>query len=475
MVHENCGVVGAYSLNDSNVIPIIIDSLRALQHRGQESWGLAIPNKLPLKKLGLVSEAASEFPLIVRNFKSNVAIGHVRYSTFGRSTLQNAQPLKVKDLCVAHNGTIANVEELSTMMGGCSFTPQTMSDTLIAAQRLVSHLSNRSGNFTKAIAVLKNEMVGSFSFTILTDSGCVYAVRDPKGFRPLAIGYHKETNTNVVASESCAFSAIGAHLNRDIEPGEIVKLSKEGVDSEQFAIDKPHSHCAFEYTYFAHPSSIMEGICIYSARRRIGKYLAKEFPLPDADLVIPVPDSARPAALGYSLELGIPFEEALLKDKYSRQGPMRSFIEPFQESRNEINKGILPIREIIDGKNVVVVDDSIVRGNSSKSIVRILRSAGARKISMIITYPPIRYPCYAGIDFPSQEELLAFKHSASEAASSVSNVIGADYVAYNTTTSLARAIGISKKELCFSCSTGDYSSLGITPIFKSRRQVKGED
>jgi amidophosphoribosyltransferase len=219
----------------------------------------------------------------------------------------------------------------------------------------------------------------------------------------------------------------------------------------------------------------MEGICIYSARRRIGKYLAKEFPLPDADLVIPVPDSARPAALGYSLELGIPFEEALLKDKYSRQGPMRSFIEPFQESRNEINKGILPIREIIDGKNVVVVDDSIVRGNSSKSIVRILRSAGARKISMIITYPPIRYPCYAGIDFPSQEELLAFKHSASEAASSVSNVIGADYVAYNTTTSLARAIGISKKELCFTCSTGDYSSLGITPIFKSRRQVKGED
>src|SRR5581483_61951 len=156
MVHENCGVVGAYSLDGSNVIPIIIDSLRALQHRGQESWGLAIPNKLPLKKLGLLSEAASEFPLIVRNFKSNVAIGHVRYSTFGRSTLQNAQPLKVRDLCVAHNGTIANVEELSTMMGGCSFTPQTMSDTLVAAQRLVSHLSDRSENFTQAMAVLKN-------------------------------------------------------------------------------------------------------------------------------------------------------------------------------------------------------------------------------------------------------------------------------------------------------------------------------
>ncbi len=479
MVHENCGVVGAYSLDGSNVVPIVIDCLRALQHRGQESWGIAVPNKLPLKRLGLVSAAASEFASIVKSFKSNVAIGHVRYSTFGRSTLQNAQPLKVKNLCVAHNGTIANVDELSTLMGGCSFTPQTMSDTLIAAERLVSHLSDVSANFTQAVAILKNEMVGSFSFTILTDSGCVYAVRDPKGFRPLVLGYHKETNTNVVASESCALSAIGGYLNRDVIPGEIIKLSKEGVHSEQFAVDKPHAHCAFEYTYFAHPSSIMEGISVYSARRRIGKYLAKEFPVSNADIVVPVPDSARPAALGYSLELGLPFEEALLKDRYSRQGSRRSFIEPFQESRNEINKGILPIRELIDGKNVVVVDDSIVRGNSSKSMVRILRSAGARTISMIVTYPPIRYPCYAGIDFPSQEELLAFKHSRNDgffdAASSVSKVLGADYLAYNTTTSLARAIGISKKELCFTCSSGDYSNLGITPIFRSRRQVKGED
>jgi amidophosphoribosyltransferase len=223
----------------------------------------------------------------------------------------------------------------------------------------------------------------------------------------------------------------------------------------------------------------MECISVYSARRRIGKHLAKQFPVPGADVVIPVPDSARPAALGYALELGIPFEEALLKDRYRRQGSMRSFIEPFQESRNEINKGILPIREVIDGKNVVVVDDSIVRGNSSKSIVRILRSAGARQINMIVTYPPIRFPCYAGIDFPSQEELLAFKYSrnesAVEAAASISKVVGADYVAYNTTTNLARAIGISKRELCFTCSSGDYSSLGITPIFKSRQEVKGED
>jgi amidophosphoribosyltransferase len=479
MVHENCGVVGAFSLNGFNVIPFVIDSLRALQHRGQESWGIAVPNRMPLKKLGLVSEAATEFHTLVKNYKSHAAIGHVRYSTFGKSTLQNAQPLKVKDLCVAHNGTIANVDELSTMVGGCSFTPQTMSDTLVAAQRLVMHTTEKR-DLSDALSILRKEMVGSFSFTFLTDSGCVYAARDPKGFRPLVVGYHKESNTHVVASESCAFSAIGAHLRRDVEPGEIIKLSKEGIESEQFSVDKPHAHCAFEYTYFAHPSSIMEGVNVYAARRRIGKFLAKQFPVRDADVVIPVPDSARPAALGYALEMGIPFEEGLLKDRYTRRGSMRSFIEPSQESRIEINKGIVPIREVIDGKNVVVVDDSIVRGNSSKSIVRTLRAAGAKQINMLITYPPISFPCYAGIDFPSQEELLAFKHtnnsmSGIRAGINISKIIGADYVAYNNTTNLAKAIGIPKEELCFTCSTGDYSALGIKPIFRSRKEMKGED
>jgi amidophosphoribosyltransferase len=479
MIHENCGVVGAFSLNGSNVIPYVIDSLRAVQHRGQESWGLAVPNRMPLKKLGLVSASASEFQTIVKRYKSHAAIGHVRYSTFGKSTLQNAQPLKVKDLCVAHNGTIANVEELSAMVGGCSFTPQTMSDTLVAAQRLVMHTTEK-GNFTDAVSVLRDEMVGSFSFTFLTDSGCVYAARDPKGFRPLVMGYHKETNTYIVASESCAISAVGAQLRRDVEPGEIIKMSQAGFESEQFAVDRPHAHCAFEYTYFAHPSSVIEGVNVYAARRRIGKFLAKQFPVPDADVVIPVPDSARPAALGYALEMGIPFEEGLLKDRYSRRGSMRSFIEPNQDSRIEINKGIIPIREVIDGKNIVVVDDSIVRGNSSKSIIRTLRAAGARRINMIITYPPISYPCYAGIDFPSQEELLAFRHasnnlSGTQAGINISKIIGADYVTYNSTTNLAKAIGLSKQELCFTCSTGDYSALGIKPIFKSRKQMKGED
>ncbi len=479
MVHENCGVVGIFSLDGHNVVPFIIDSLRALQHRGQEAWGLAVPGKKPYRQLGLVSSSAAEFQRLVKSYKSPAAIGHVRYSTLGKSTLENAQPLKVKDLCVAHNGTIANVEELSGMVGGCTFTPQTMSDTLIAAQRLVMHLEDKEENMVDAMQILKGEMVGSFCFTFLTDAGSVYAARDTRGFRPLVLGRHKETNTYMVTSESCALAAVGAQLVRDVEPGELVKMSKGGIESQQFASEKPHAHCAFEYTYFAHPSSVMEGINVYAARKRIGQYLAKKFPIPDADVVVPVPDSARPAALGYAQELGLAFEEGLLKDRYSKKGSMRSFIEPYQNSRLEINKGIIPIREVIEGRHVVIVDDSIVRGTSSAEIIKTLRRVGARKISLVVTYPPIRYPCYAGIDFPSQEELIAYQHGAGEESnlkigSRVAQVIDADNVAYNDTANLARAIGMPEEELCFTCSTGNYTSLGIKPVFKSRIEMKGE-
>jgi amidophosphoribosyltransferase len=477
-VHENCGVVGIFSLSGQNVIPFIIDCLRALQHRGQESWGFAIPLKPPFKRLGLVSSCASEFQSIIKTYSSHVAIGHVRYSTFGRSTLENAQPLKVKDLCIAHNGTIANVEELSAMAGGCTFTPQTMSDTLIAAQRLVMHLADEQ-DMTKALKILKGEMVGSFCFTFLTDDGSVYAARDTKGFRPLILGQHKETSTYIITSESSSLSAVGADVLRDVSPGELVRLNADGIEFQRFSEEKQHAHCAFEYTYFAHPSSVIERVNVYEARKRIGVFLAKKFPVVDADVVIPVPDSARPAALAYAQELHLPYEEGLLKDRYRKKGQMRSFIEPYHKDRIDINKGIIPIRDVIEGKHVLVIDDSIVRGTSSASIVKILRAAGARKISMIITFPPIRYPCYAGIDFPSQQELLAYNHmdKAShdgDIGSLVSKAIGADYVAYNDTSNLSQAIGIPEHDLCFSCSNGNYSPLGIKPIFKSREQVKGE-
>jgi amidophosphoribosyltransferase len=470
MVKENCGVVGIFSLSGTNVVPMAIDALRALQHRGQEAWGIAIPNKTPLKKLGLVSAASSEFKKISEEYWSPAVIGHVRYSTMGRSSLENAQPLKVKDLCIAHNGTIANVQELSNLVGGCSFTPQNASDTLVAAQRLVSLIS--------ALSILKNEMIGSYCFTFISDDNSVYAARDPKGFRPMVLGHKESDDTYIVASESSAVSAVGAQMQRDVNPGELIKISKDGLESERFSTDDSRAHCSFEFTYFAHPSSKMEGKNIYVSRKRIGQFLAKKFPIKDADLVIPVPDSARPAALGYAQELGVSFDEGLLKDRYSKKGPLRSFIEPHQTDRVEINRWIIPIREIIEGRHVVVIDDSLVRGTSSKAIIKALRRAGAKKISMVITYPQINFPCYAGIDFPSQEELATFTNgkdmTQEEITEMVRRDIGADFLGFNDAENLAAAVGIPKDSMCFTCSSGNYDSLGMTPDFKSRQEIKGE-
>lgn len=477
MVKENCGVVGIFSVDGINVIPMVIDSLRALQHRGQEAWGIAVPKKSPLKRLGLVSSSASELKEIAEEYSSPSAIGHVRYSTIGKSNLENAQPLKVKDLCIAHNGTISNVQELANMVGGCSFTPQNASDTLVAAQRLVS-LMSENGKLGKALSILKNEMIGSYCFTFLSDDSSVYAARDPRGFRPMVLGYKEENNTHIVASESSALIAIGARLIRDVMPGELIKFSRNGIETEMFSEEKAHAHCSFEYTYFAHPTSRMEGTNIYMARKRIGQFLAKKFPIKDADLVIPVPDSARPAALGYAQELGVQFDEGLLKDRYSKKGPLRSFIEPHQSDRIEINRWIIPIAEIIEGKHVVVIDDSLVRGTSSKAIIKALRRAGAKKISMLVTYPPIKYPCYAGIDFPSQEELATYLDgkdlSEREIVEKVRSEIGADFLGYNDSENLARAVGIPHDSLCFTCYTGNYETLGIKPAFKTRIEMKGE-
>lgn len=477
MVKENCGVVGIFSLSGTNVVPMAIDALRALQHRGQEAWGLAIPNKEPLKRLGLVSSSSSEFKKISEEYSSPAVIGHVRYSTIGKSSLENAQPLKVKDLCVAHNGTISNVQELANMVGGCSFTPQSSSDTLVAAQRLVSLISEK-GQMGKALSILKNEMVGSYCFTFISDENAVYAARDPKGFRPMVLGHKESDDTYIIASESSAVSAVSAKLIRDVKPGELIKLSKNGLETEMFSNDNKTAHCSFEFTYFAHPSSQMEGSNIYVARKNIGRFLARKFPIKDADLVIPVPDSARPAALGYAQELGVPFDEGLLKDRYSKKGPLRSFIEPHQTDRVEINRWIIPIREIIENKHVVVIDDSLVRGTSSKAIIKALRRAGAKKISMVITYPPIKYPCYAGIDFPSQDELATYTNgkelTEEELTEMVRKDIGADFLGYNDAQNLANAVGMQKDSMCFTCYTGNYDSLGIKPQFKTRQEMKGE-
>lgn len=476
MVKENCGVVGIFSRDGVNVIPMVIDALRALQHRGQEAWGIAIPKQPPIKRLGLVSSASNEFQKITEEYASPAAIGHVRYSTVGKSNLENAQPLKVKDLCIAHNGTIANVAELANLVGGCTFTPQNASDTLIAAQRLVSLMST-NGKLGSALSILKNEMAGSYCFTFVSDDNAVYAARDPRGFRPMVLGSKEEGGVSIVASESSALTAIGAKLVRDVVPGELLKFSNSGMESEMFSEERKRAHCSFEFTYFAHPTSRMEGTNIYVARKRIGQFLAKKFPIKDADLVIPVPDSARPAALGYAQELGLPFDEGLLKDRYSKKGPLRSFIEPHQSDRVEINRWIIPITDIIAGKHVVVIDDSLVRGTSSKAIIKALRRAGASKISMLITYPPIKYPCYAGIDFPSQDELatgIIDGVTDEQIIEKIRSDIGADFLGYNDAENLANAVGIPHDSMCFTCTTGDYATLGIKPTFKTRAEVKGE-
>ncbi len=479
--HENCGVVGVFSLNKTNVVPMCIDALRALQHRGQEAWGIAIPNKSPLKRMGLVSDSSSDFKRLSAEYSSHAVIGHVRYSTVGSGGLENTQPLKVKDLCIAHNGTIANAHELSNLVGGCTFTPQSASDTLVAAQRLVSLISENS-KIGQALTILKDEMVGSFCFTFVSDDGSVYAARDSKGFRPMVLGHKKDDNVYIVASESSALSAVGASLVRNVTPGELLRISVDGLESEMFSNDKSRAHCSFEFTYFAHPSSNMEGTNIYVARKNIGKLLAHKFPIHDADLVIPVPDSARPAALGYAQEIGISFDEGLLKDRYSKRGPLRSFIEPHQTERIEINRWIMPIKEIIVDKHVIVIDDSLVRGTSSKSIVKALKRAGARKISMLITYPPVTHPCYAGIDFPSQEELATYPSNGfkennmtrEEVVERVRRDIGADFLGYNDAQTLATAVNIPIDSMCFSCATGNYDALGVTPQFRSREEMKGD-
>lgn len=460
MVRENCGVVGIYSTGGDNVVPMIIDALRAMQHRGQEAWGLAVPGREPLRRLGLVSASSSEFQKMAMACDSPCAIGHVRYSTIGQSNLENAQPLRVGDLCVAHNGTMT---EMKNMVGGCSFSPQTTSDTLVAAQKLVS-LMGRSSGMGEALRILRQEMVGSYCFTFISDDNSVYAARDPRGFRPMTLGHKDDGDTHVVASESAALSAVGARLIRDISPGELVCMNQMGITTEIFArCDRP-AHCSFEFTYFAHPSSRMEGTNIYLARKRIGRGLAKKFPIRDADLVIPVPDSARPAALGYAQELSIPFDEGLLKDRYSKKGPLRSFIEPQQSDRIEINRWIIPIREIIQDRHVVVIDDSLVRGTSSRAIIEALRCAGSRKISMLITYPPIKHPCYAGIDFPSRKELASYSDRTMADTDMIEMIrqdIGADFLGYNDADNLARSVGIPRDSMCFTCHTGDYTTLGI--------------
>ena len=478
-VREACGVFGAFSKKGVDVVPKILRGMEALQHRGQESWGLAVPGLPVFKRMGLAVQWHNYFEELSK-YKSDSGIGHIRYSTKGKSTLGNAQPVQIgSEFSIAHNGTIVNVDALLKKVapemkrGGCD------TDTKAAGLRYLQIIKEENDWFW-AFERLSKEITGAYSFVILNKRGEVFAVRDPRGYRPLCLGWHEKSSTYIAASESCALSVIDARFVRDIEPGEMVRLGgpKKGLESFRFSPKMESAHCSFEYTYFAHPASKIDGVSVYEARKRVGKVLARKHRL-RGNVVIPVPDSARPAALGYSVARGIPMDEGLMKDRYKRKGSIRSFIEPRQGTREEVVKQIIPIREAIAGKNVIVVDDSIVRGTSSRVIVSSLRKAGARKVGMVVTFPPIAYPCHMGVDFPSREELLAHEvgdgeTDISKLTEKIAGYLGLDELAYNDIEGLSEAIGLPRESMCFACVNGDYSKLGMAVKLGTRKEMKGD-
>ncbi len=474
---EACGVVAAHSERGVDVVPKILRTLEALQHRGQESWGFAVPDRPVFKRLGLVAEWR-DYEDEVAGYAGSTGIGHVRYSTRGRTSVNNAHPIQIgHEFSIAHNGTIVNVEGLAASVSAGEEAVSCESDTRIVGQRLMQLLDGGDDWFS-AFEKLGKELIGAYCFAILNKQGEAIAVRDPRGYRPLSLGWHERSSTHIVASESCALSAVEAELVRDIEPGEMVLMGKGGkLESFRFAPKMDTAFCSFEYAYFAHPSSRVNGVSVYETRKRVGKILAKRLRA-RGDVIVPVPDSARPAALGFSLVSGIPMDEGLMKDRYKRRGSIRSFIEPRQESREEVVKQIIPIREVVDGKDVVVIDDSVVRGTSARTLIRSLRRSGAKKVKMAVTFPPIRHPCKMGIDFPTSEELLA--HTVAdgdvepeELEEKVASALDAEEFYYNDIDGMAEAIGIPRERLCFACVDGDYSKLqgAVRVPTEEKRQV----
>jgi amidophosphoribosyltransferase len=486
-VKESCGVLGIYSKKDLNISSMLISGLQSQQHRGQEAWGVAFPKKI-YKKLGLVIEAFQvEGGVLTDKFKGRAGIGHVRYSTKGDTTLSNAHPIRVKSFSIAHNGTIPNFKELLKQVekNGLSLDAS-KTDTEIMAYRLLQLLKEEKDWF-EAFKALGKEVDGSFSFTIISDSGELIAGRDGKGFRPLCIGWENndllKSSFFAIASESCVIDYLNARFNRsmefiDVEPGTVIKINDEGLEKCKFINGGGHAHCPFEYTYFANPSSFIEGKNVYLARENCGRELAKKYRCEvDGDVVIPVPDTSKPAAIGFAEEIGLPYREGLMKDRYRRRGNLRSFIEP--SKRERIIREMIPIKPVISKKKLVVIDDSIVRGTTSKEIVRRLKNAGAKKIQWFVTFPPIKYPCYQGIDFPTREELVAASVCKEECElnkinEKVGEYMGVDFLGYNDLDELSRGIGLPKNELCLACTTGDYSCLKHKPEFKSRSEMKGE-
>jgi len=444
-LHESCGVFGVYAPGE-DVARLTFFALFALQHRGQESAGIATADGKRLQvdaRMGLVSQAFDETAL--SKLSGDIAIGHNRYSTRGSSRKANAQPLLVGEnhntIAIAHNGNIVNAEHLQKELSDQGYTFQTSTDTEVIANLILSSPEKR---WEDRIRYAMRRLQGAYSLTLLT-ADTLYAVRDPFGVRPLCLG--KLNGGWVVASESCALDHIGANFVREIEPSEIVTISKKGVESHREEIERK-AICIFEYIYFARPDSLINGRLLYPARQAMGEILAQEHPV-EADLVMGVPDSATAAAIGYSRWSGIPLCEGLLKNRYVG----RTFIEPDQRIRDlGVKLKFNPLPQMLEGKRLVVIDDSIVRGTTTPKIVELLRRAGAKEVHIRICAPPLRYPCFFGVDMATRWELIAAQKTVPE----VRDFIGADSLGYLSIEGLVKAVGLPKETFCLACFTGDY-------------------
>jgi len=448
--HDECGVFGVYGHPEAANLTYL--GLYALQHRGQESAGIVSSDGHDLHMHRAMGEVEEIFqPSVIAKLPGSSAIGHTRYSTAGDKALLNAQPIVVDcskgKIAVGHNGNLTNAAEHRRRLEHRGSIFQTNSDT-----EVIVHLIARSQvrNFSAALGDALNQVEGAYSLLVLTPEE-LYAVRDPRGFRPLVLGKvttPEGNDTWLVASETCAFDLLNAQYVREVEPGEMLRISKVGIESIRFSPPKPHQYCIFEHVYFSRPDSTIFGRSVNESREMLGRLLAREHPV-EADMVVPVPDSGVPAAIGFALESKIPFRMGLIRNHYIG----RTFIEPSQAIRNfGVKLKLNPVRALIKGKRVVLVDDSIVRGTTSRKLVRMVREAGAKEVHVRISCPPTISPCYYGVDTPTREELIASANTPEQ----ICKYLGADSLGYLSLPGLRNAVSDTEGKFCTSCYTGVY-------------------
>ncbi len=468
-VRESCGIFGVYAPNEE-VARLAFFGLYALQHRGQESSGIATADGTKIRlhaAMGLVAQVFTE--AILDQLRGDIAIGHNRYSTTGSSRRFNAQPIIVPspqgEIALAHNGNIVNAEYLRKELEGKGFTFSTTTDSEVIV-RLIASAPRES--MVERIKYAMSRLVGAYSLVILTRDK-LFGVRDPMGVRPLSLG-SLNGHGWVIASETCALDHLGAELLREVEPGEVVEVGGDGVNSFKGGTADKKALCIFEYIYFARPDSLINGRRVYQARWAMGEQLAREYPLA-ADMVIGVPDSATAAGIGYSLASGIPYSEALLKNRYVG----RTFIEPEQRLRDlGVKLKFNPMNDVISGKRLVVVDDSIVRGTTTPQVINLLRRAGAKEVHMCICAPPIRHPCFFGVDMATRGELIAARKNVPE----IAEWIGADSLGYLSVDGLIKAVNLPMELFCLACFTGDYPvpvQLEMDKLAMETHRLAGKD